>query len=192
MRGKQRNFYADNQDIMNLLNDFDSLGQFKYVEFYSRLNKETDIFYNAIDIFDKAICTPQKTERRHSFSIFEIDAKIAFSNVILVDGSGKRIALETLLSDDSIEIHFGGEVGDNTLVISDIGTVADDKAMLDHFKRFKKLIEAKSVRIGPPGQPSYLMPGAVEKAKQGWRLAQGKGFNKNSDPVLPPEQLAKL
>jgi hypothetical protein len=192
MIGKRREFYADNQDIMNLLNDFDSLGQFKYVEFYSRLNKETDIFYSAVNIFDKAICTPKNTERGHSFSIFDIDANIIFSEVTLFDGSGKRVALETLLSDDSIEIHFGGEVGDNTLIMSDIGTVADDKAVLDHFKRFKKLIEARSVRIGPPGRPSYLMPGAVQKAKQGWRLARGKALDIESDPVLPPEQLAKL
>jgi hypothetical protein len=192
MRGKERNFYADNQDIMNLLTEFDDLGKFQYVECYSEIDNDIDIFYNAVDIFDKSICTPQDPGRRHSFSIFEINANVVFREIIFEDGSGRRTVLEAWRSDDSIEIHFGGEVGDNTLVISDIGTVADDKAMLDHFKRFKKLIEARSVRIGPPGRPSYLMSGAVQKAKQGWRLAQGKGFNKNSDPVLPPEQLAAL
>jgi hypothetical protein len=192
MRGKRREFYADNQDIMNLLKEFDNLGNFKYVAHYSEINEEVDIFYNAVDIYDKSICTPLRTSSGNQFSIFEEKANVIFREINLIDGSGKRTSLQTMLSDDSIQTAFGGEVGDNVLVMGDISTVANDTAVLDHFKRFKKLIESKSVRIGLPGQPHYLMAGAVQKAKQGWRLAQGKGWNVASDPVLPPEQLAKL
>ena len=192
MHGKSREFYADNQDIMNLLKKFDTLGKFKYVGRYSEINREIDILYNAVDIYDKSICTPSRTSCGHQFSIFEKNANVKFRDIILSDDSGKRAALDTLFSDDSIETAFGGEVGDNVLVMGLISTVATDPVILGHFKRFKKLIESKCVRIGLPGRPVYLMPGAVQKAKQGWRLAQGKGWSVDSDPVLPPEQLAKL
>jgi hypothetical protein len=192
MRGKGKEFYADNQDIINLLKEFDGLGKFQYVARYSKINKNINIYYNAIEIFKKAICTPDRTEIAQNFFIFEINANIVFREITFEDGGGKKTALDTWRSDDAISIAFGGEVGDNTLIMSDIGTVADNKAVLDHFKHFKKLIEARSVRIGLPGRPSYLMPGAVQKAKQGWRLARGKALDIESDPVLPPEQLAKL
>jgi hypothetical protein len=185
-------FYADEADLTDLLREFPTLGLFKYVEIDSALNQSNLVHFDPLDVLPAAIVSPEKPIRSQSFLVMEQDREIATRAIIRRDGSGTIRVADQNNNWDSIVIAFGGDAGDRTLIMSDINTVGDTEKARELHKKFKALVWSKTKRVGPKGTPYRLMPGAIAKAKAGWRLARDKGWQPVTDAHISPEDLEKL
>lgn len=108
------------------------------------------------------------------------------------DGTGIIRVADQNNNFDSVVIGFGGDAGDDTLIISDINTAGDSEEARALYRRFQSLIWSMTRRVGRKGAPVRLMPGAAQKAKAGWRLAHGKGWSAVTDDHLSDEERASL
>jgi hypothetical protein len=77
----------------------------------------------------------------------------------------------------SIRLALGGDAGDNTLICCLIDTLAftDEARVL--FKNFSKIV--RKLSVCKPRE--YVLPGALELYKQGWRLTRGKEMASSQD-----------
>ncbi len=192
MPGLSCEFFADNADLADLVREFATLGRFKFVQSYSELNRPNRLYADPAEILTVAVVSPEKPHRDQSILIMEHDQEVLTRSIVRTDGSGTRLVADQNNNWNSIVIAFGGEAGDQTLVLSDLCTVGDTEKSRQLHKAFKALVWSKTVRVGPRGMPWRLMPGAIAKAKAGWRLARGKGFGASTDAQISPEELSSL
>lgn len=193
MPGLSCEFYADENDLAALLREFLSLGDFKYVRIDSRVNESNDVFTgDPTGLLPEAMASREKPTRRHSFLVMEREQEVYSRDIVLANGTGKITVVDQNQNPNSVVLAFGGDVGDQTLLMSDINTVGDTDMARELHKRFKKLVVSRAKRVGAKGKPFQLMPGAVAKAKLGWRLARGKGWHRSTDDVVPAQQFATL
>ena len=192
MPGKSCYFYADERDLSELLKEFRELGDYKYVQIRSPLNESNLVLSDPVELLPFAKVTPENPTRAHSFLVVEKDQEIFEREITLKDGSGVRKIADQNNNFDSIVLAFGGDAGDQTLIMSDINTVGDTATAVEMHKKFRKLVTAKTKKVGGKGSPHLLMPGAVEKLKAGWRLASGKEWSRETDPQILPEEIAAL
>jgi hypothetical protein len=185
-------FFADNADLADLVREFATLGRFKFVQISSELNRPNRLYAEPAEILAAALVSPEKPHRRQSILIMDHDQDVLTRAIVRTDGSGTLRVADQNNNWNSIVIVFGGEAGDQTLVLSDICTVGDTEKSRQLHKGFKALIWSKTVRVGPRGTPWRLMPGAIAKAKAGWRLTPDKGFVRDLDAKISPEELAAL
>jgi hypothetical protein len=155
----------------------------------SDLNRPNQIFLDPMAIFARAKVSCDNPTRTHSYLVMEPDQEVVSEEIVLSDGSGTIMRADQNNNWDSIVIAFGGDAGDRTLIMSDINTVGDTEKARELHKKFKALVWSKTKRVGPKGTPYRLMPGAMSKAKAGWRLARGKGWARITDAHISPEDL---
>lgn len=191
MAQKNCNFYADQDDLLNLLEAFSELGEYKYTQTRSDLNEANYTAVNPVDILSYAISTVDEPERCYSFLVTHIGEEVTKTRIELRDGSGVRSLVGQFENPNSIALAFGGNIGDCTLIMSDIGTLGDTKKSVELHKQFKKLVTSMTKNVGVKGTPVRLMPGAMEKVKAGWRLAHGKDWSCKTDPQISAEVIAK-
>lgn len=192
MSGRSCYFYADNEDLMSLLEAFKELDDYKYVQMSSELNAPNIVYSDPIECFSSAIATPALPEKSQSFLIVERDQEVFTREIKRSDGSGILSIADQNNNFDSIVLAFGGDAGDQTLVVSDINTVGDTNKSIEMHEIFKKLAISKTKKVGAKGSPHRLMPGAIEKLKAGWRLAMGKGWSRDTDPEILAEEIVAL
>lgn len=192
MSGRSCYFYADEGDLANLLNAFRELGNCKYVQIRSGLNEPNLVFSDPRELLSLAKATPSNPTRCHSFLVLENGQEIFDREIALKDGSGVRKIADQNQNWNSIVLALGGEVGDKTLIMSDINTVGDTELAVEMHNKFKKVVISETKKVGAKGTPYRLMPGAIEKLKAGWRLASGMGWSRSTDANIPPVEIAKL
>lgn len=192
MKGLRAEFYADNRDIQRLLEQFTEIGEYRYIEQLSALNEALCEYSNPTDLYQRTIFFENRPNDRKIHYIFDIDAQLSITNIIMNDGSGAKQSLNQLDNPDSICLNFGGEVGDNTIAMSDISTIGDTGRAREMHKSFKKLIMKNTKRVGSKGAPYRLMPSAVTKLKGGWRLAREKSQPRMMDPKISAEEILNL
>ena len=192
MPGLRAEFYADDEDIRTLLVRFRELGDLKYVEQLSSANAELQQFTDPLDLFGCANLRPEAPNVRRLFTVLDGDAELSVREVEMADGSGLKKSISQYMNPDSVVLSFGGEVGDGTIVMSDITTIGDTVRAREMHKAFKKLITESTQRVGSKGALYRLMPGAVAKLKGGWRLAREKRQPENMDPKISAEEIAAL
>lgn len=193
MTGRNCYFYADEGDLSDLLEAFREIGDYKYVQITSGLNEPNLIFSDPVELLPLAKVTPARPTRAHSFLVLEKDQEIYERKIALQNGSGVRKIADQNNNFDSIVLAFGGDAGDQTLIMSDINTVGDTDKAIEMHQKFKKLVISKTKKVGSKGKPHRLMPGAVEKLKSGWRLASGsKSWSRDTDANIPPEDIFAL
>ena len=186
-------FYADEADLAELLRASSRIGRLKFLQIYSRPDQPNDVFVeDAVSILPGAVVSPQAPDRRHSFLVMYADQEVFSRRIELKDGSGKISIVDQNQNWIAVTIAFGGDAGDQTLIMSDINTTADTDQAVELHKKFKKLVKSMTARVGPKGRPCLLMPGAAAKAGAGWRLARGKGWSRSTDPAISAADLAKL
>ncbi len=190
LTGLSCEFYADNEDLADIVRDFSALGRFKYVQQRSALNRHNQIYINPADILPAALVAPERPTRYQSFLIMDEQQEVFARDVVLADGTGKLFRVDQNSNWDSVVIAFGGDAGDRTLIMSDISTVGDTEKARQMHKKFKKLVWSKTVRVGPRGTPYRLMRGALSKAKAGWRLARDKAWALDTDAQISSAELA--
>lgn len=193
MPGRSCYFYADESDLLALLEAFKEFDSYKYVQIKSDLNKPNLIFTNPIELLRLAMVTPENPIRTHSFLVVENKQEIFSRDIKLEDGSGIRKIADQNNNFDSIVLAFGGDAGNQTILMSDINTVGDTDKAAEMHKKFKKLVMSKTKRVGTKGVPYYLMPGASEKLKSGWHLTQNRVWKPGVDEIsLSDEEIAAL
>lgn len=191
MSGASCYFFADESDLLELLDSFFALSKYKYVQMRSGVNEENCVPTNAKELLLLSKVSSEKPTRVQSFLVVESDQEVFFREIVLIDGGIRRIADQNN-NFDSIVLAFGGDAGDQTLIMSDISTVGDTKKALEIHKNFRKLVESKAVKSGNRGSRYFLMPGAVKKLKSGWRLAGGKEWSRETDPKFSPKEIDSL
>lgn len=192
MPGLRAEFYADDEDIRTVLARFRELGGLKYVEQLSSLSAEPQQFTDPLDLFGRVNLAPEAPNSRRLFTVLDRDAKLSFREIEMAGGSGVKKSVSQYMNPDSVVLSFGGEVGDRTIVMSDITTIGDTERAREMHKAFKKLIAENTLRVGSKGTSYRLMPGSIAKLKDGWRLAREKRQPKSMDPKISAEEIAAL
>lgn len=193
MRGRSSYFYADHRDLMCLLESFQALKGYKYVEIRSELNHPTKIYNTPSKILHKAMVTPDKPIRTHSFLIMEKEEKVNSKDILLADGNGIIKRADQNNNFNSAVIAFGGNAGHQTILMSDVNTVGDTEKSIEIYKEFRKIILANTTRVGVKGKPYRLMSGALEKLKSDWHLTQNKVWSPGVEEIkLSKMEFAKL
>jgi len=188
MPGRSCYFYADKSDLKELLDAFRMLDGFKYVQMRSEPNKPTNIYDDAALIIKDAMAAPGNPYRSHSFLVMECNEEIHKREIHRSDGSGILIVSDQNNNWNSIVLAFGGNVGNDSILMSDINTIGDT-----YKKKFKKLVLSKTIRVGKKGQPYHLMPGALKKLKAGWHLTQNRAWAPGVEEIkLSKDEFAKL
>lgn len=192
MPGRKCEFFADEADLLNLLQAFKELQGYKYVQMRSDLNKENLLFYNPIELLPFATVSADNPVRGTTFLVLENNQEIYAGDIKMRDGSGIKKMAGQARNPNSITLAFGGDAGDKTLIMSDIATTGDTDIAVEMHKLFKKIVTSKTKRVGAKGRPYRLMPGAIAKLVDGWRLTSGKGWSRNMDLRLPEEDWEKI
>ena len=192
MPGRSCEFFADERDLLTLLEAFKELGNYKYIQLRSELNKENLIFDDPVELLPFAVVSVDAPVRVTSFLVLENTQEVFSGEIKMRDDSGIKKIAGQARNPNSITFAFGGDAGDNTLIMSDIATIGDTDKAIEIHKHFKKVVMSKTKRLGTKGRPYRLMSGAIEKLKSGWRLTSGKGWARNMDLNLPVEEWAKL
>lgn len=188
MPGRSYEFFADEIDLLTLLEAFKDLGNYKYVQMRSELNKENLIFDDPVELLPFAVVSADAPVRVTSFLVLENTQEVFSGDIKMKDNSGIKKIAGQARNPNSITFAFGGDAGDNTLIMSDVATIGDTDKALEMHKRFKKVLITKTKRLGTKGRPYRLMSGAIGKLKSGWRLTSGKGWARNMDLNLPAEE----
>jgi hypothetical protein len=128
---------------------------------------------------------PGMTGSVPSLLAVDIETKIRFHKIQLSDGSGFFSRAEHILNPDSVILAIGGDLDGDTLIMSDINTMAYTKRAIEIHNSFKKLVFAKTEKFGEKGSMYRLMPGAVSKLKMGWRFTADKRWSKEIDARIP-------
>ncbi len=177
---------------MDLLENFRHLGEYKYIQIRSELNEPNLIFMDSVEVLPLAKVAHENPTRAQSFLVVERDQEIFLREIALRDGSGVRKIADQNNNFDSIVLAFGGDTGDQTLIMSDINTAGDTDKALEIHKKIKRVVISKTKRVGTKGNSHHLMPGAIKKLKAGWRLASNKGWSCDTDANIPPAEVAAL
>ncbi|WP_308367966.1 MULTISPECIES: hypothetical protein [unclassified Microbulbifer] len=192
MPGQSCYFFADEGDLLDLLEAFGQLGDHKYVQIRSGLNEPNLIFTDPAQVLPLARVISENPTRAQSFLVIKMGQETFQREIALRDGSGIRKIADQNNNFDSIVLAFGGDAGDQTLIMSEINTVGDTHRALEMYKKFKKVVISKTKKIGVKGNPHRLMPGAIKMLKAGWRLASSKGWSRDTDANIPPDEVAAL
>jgi hypothetical protein len=193
LSGRSCEFYADEEDLLNLLARFRMLGDLKFVQIHSVPDRENEVLRDdPARLLSMARVTPEEPIRTNSFMVMEADQEVFSRQIVLKDGRGTISLVDQNQNLDAVVIALGGDAGDRTLIMSDINTTAETEKAKELHQKFKKLVVSQAKRVGFGKGSVLLMPGACRKARQGWRLARGKGWNVSTDPKITKEDLEKL
>lgn len=179
MQGSEIYFYADADDLKALLGGFQGLGLFRYTKSNGIRNAELLQTINAQEILDSVYIRPDSSD---FFLISDFDVPVRVQEVALLDGSGFSRFAEQSLNPDSAMLKVGAQLQPTMITVSCLNTLGETPRAKEIFKIFKKAITREAVYI----RLYYVLPGAMDKLKAGWRLAQGAGFPKDSD-LQPPD-----
>ncbi len=192
MSSLRANFFADDSDISDLFSSLKSLGEFRYVESQSATNEALSEHLDPMAAKEDFFGSKFIGSKRKAFFVLDKNCQVEKRKIKLTDGTGIKEKMDQYSNPDSIGLSFGGEFSNNMIVMSSVGTIGDTERSREMFTLFRKLMMSKTVRVGEKGRPYHLMPGVINKLKQGWRLScHGNGFS-ISDPIISPDDLVGL
>tara|TARA_Y100001933_G_scaffold138897_1_gene137745 strand:- start:910 stop:1455 length:546 start_codon:yes stop_codon:yes gene_type:complete len=170
-------FFTDRADTLRLLEALRTLGEFRYTAISSPVNAELAQYRDPVALLSIGTVTPQAPNRGAGFMVTEIEVPIITRRIAMADGSGFKLTLDQTSNPDSIRIALGGEVGDETIVSGIIDTQGATERSRRLHALFRKAIVKQSERVSG----RFVMPGAMRKLNEGWRLTAGKGFHPDLD-----------
>jgi hypothetical protein len=181
MAGLRTEFFADREDLKQLLECFRSLGEFRYTALTGTVNAELAEYRDPVELMNVGMVTPAAPGRGAGYMITDVSVPVTTRQIKMADGSGFKLTLDQSSNPDAVRIALGGEAGDQTLISSIVDTQGDtDRARATH-ALFRKAVTKASKRVSS----RFVMPGAMEKFEQGWRLTAGKGFHPGLDLKKP-------
>ena len=115
-----------------------------------------------------------------TFVLTTAGVEIVTKNIKMADGSGIKIATDQLFNPDAVFLRLGGELPAMKVIIANsLSTTGETALAKDTFKRLKKLVVSRSVRV----RESYVMPNALEKLRVGWRLTPCPAYSRSEDVI---------
>jgi hypothetical protein len=174
MSGYSIEFFADQSDLIKYFNISDKTGDFVYTARLSKVGERNIQLISALSLMDYLV-TYEKPIQANVFLITLPSTVISEREIKMKDGSGIKIAIDQNNNFDANQILLGGEAGPSTVVTTTLRTTGETEAAVDLFKVFKKNVVKNSKKIGAN---YYVMPGAMEKLKDGWRLTAGITYSK--------------
>lgn len=174
MRGSEVRFYADIDDMVQLLKSFNESGPFNYTATLSELGAPLMFFDNSGTLM--RYLRTDHPQPSNVFLITEKDVHVNTQSITMQDGSGVKTKADQPLNPDAVVIKLGGQLED-ILVATSINTTAESQKAKRTFRVLKGIVIAKALYA----DGFYILPGAREKLKSGWRLTPDPGFSHTED-----------
>lgn len=174
-------FYADRDDMLMLLKAFRVLGKFKYTLGHGELNSGIVTHADPVEILDVGAVNSENPHRRFGYVITEEGTPVIGIAIAMSDGSGSKHIVDQVQNPDSVRLALGGNAGDRTLISSLLVTTGETKSAKKIYKLFAKVVKG----AGRPIAGMYVLPNAMAKLQDGWRLTGGKTFAPELDLLLP-------
>lgn len=181
MRGSDVSFYADREELLGLLKDFNGIGALAYTETLSKVNTPLLRLEDATQMM--AFLRSRPVEHTKLFLAHDQTLKLTVQESVQTDGSGIKLSVWSY-NFDSVVIRLGGQLdAERILVATSINTTGESERSRQLFAQFKKLVRKKARRV----ERFYLLPGAWAKLCDGWRLTPEPQYSPNEDLRRPPE-----
>lgn len=177
MRGSEVRFYADLADMGEVLEAFENSGAFVYTATLSEVGTPLTSFSDP-----KNLMRFLRTDHPQPSNMFVITPEgtdVHTQSIKMRDGSGMKTKADQLLNPDAVLIKLGGQLRE-VLVATSINTTADTSKAKQTFKLLKGHVVANARHMGG----FYVLPGALKKLENGWRLTPDPGFSRTEDLKL--------
>lgn len=181
MGGRSFKFFADNDDLEELITAMRNIEGLTYVEVQSRLNQDNRVSDDALDVLEYALPTNDSPRRRPRCLVVPLKEELVRRPIELADGSGQITVIDQGFNWNSVALALGGEVRPKIVIQSDINTVGDTPTALSIHSQIKNLAKSMCENVGEKGQPVWIMNGAREKGQSDWRLVDQIDQSKADD-----------
>lgn len=180
-RGRRITFYADRDDLSVLFERFLALGRMTYTLKIWDEGQPVPTVSNPLDIPDYGIVPPPFPSMfSRAYLIVDASESISPRRIVLLAG-GARYELDNGTNPSSVRLCLGGDAGDRTLIASQIDTLGFTERAQEMQAAFAKVIRKHGKKVGI----CYVLPGAMAKFKDGWRLTHDKGYARSQDLIMP-------
>ena len=181
MRGSDVSFYADREEMLGLLEDFNGIGTLAYTETLSTVNMPLLRLEDATQMMEFLRSRPLGHTKL--FLAHDQNLALTVEESVQTDGSGTKLSVWSY-NFDSVVIRLGGQIyGQRILVATSINTTGESERSRQLFAQFKKRVRKKARRVGR----FYVLPGALDKLCSGWRLTPEPQYSPSEDLRPPPE-----
>ena len=184
-RGKRVTFYADRVDLEILSDELDNAGSFSYFLTYWDEDQGPSVCSRLIDVG-----VPHTLHKMHS-SICSLACLVVEEGTEVVgrcfdlDAGGRRRTADNITHPDSVRFCIGGISTDRTIIASQLDTLGHTDKSREIFSLFSNII----VKMGFKIASDVIMPGTLQKLRQGWRLTHGLDFPRGADIKLPSKMV---
>jgi hypothetical protein len=166
-------FFALKEDILPVLEDFDSMGSWKYVPtgFVDSLEYQT--FGEGAGIPNLGVATRESAVGCESYLVCASDMPVNLRKISPVDG-GIRYAIDQLINPDTITLTPAGIWNDEIVLHGRVGTASRSESSRLLMRRFRSALKKHFVKV----KAFYVGPRALVLLKEGKRLtiaAQSSG-----------------
>jgi hypothetical protein len=176
-RGTRVTFYADREDLTLLFEKFFALGEFTYTLDYWDEGQKIPTVTNPLDIPDYGELT-EKVRSICSRAFLVIDASdVLMPRRYSLNSGGSRYTIDNGTNPSSVRLCLGGDAGDRTLIASQIDTLGWTDRAREMQSAFSRIVRKSGVKLGI----CHVLPGAMAKFKDGWRLTYGKEYAPSQD-----------
>jgi hypothetical protein len=180
-KGIRVTFYADRADLAALFEKFYRFGKFTYTPLYWDEGQAPPTVENPADIPSFGKLSPQ-TDSLCSLSYLVIDATDELRpQRFLLNSGGARFNIDHGTNPSSVRLCLGGDAGDRTLIASQVETLGLSERALEMQAAFSGIVRKSGLRVGS----NVVLPGAMSKLQEGWRLTHGKSYSPSLDLKLP-------
>ena len=167
MRGSTLVFHGDEEDLLSLFVDWFGDGSLTVIENMGRLNAELERGSDVAFVMGRLLKPGDISAA--PMAIAPAGRAIALRTVVMADGSGTKLALD-FTNRFMVGVEFGGQTGSSVLQPTILKTSGDDDEAKALFQRLKTTVTRRATRI----RDCWVLPGAYDKLKQGWRLPGGQ------------------
>jgi hypothetical protein len=181
VRGRRITFYADKADLTKLFADFVRLGEFSYTLNYWDEGQPIPTVGDPADIPDYGVLSrPLPSICDLAYLVIDASDALRPERYTLKAG-GARFTVDNSTNPSSVMLCLGGDAGDRTLIASQIDTLGLTERARQMHAAFSRIVRKRSTKVGI----CYVLPEAMSKFKDGWRLTYGKGYAPSQDLKLP-------
>ena len=184
MRGSDVSFYADREEMLGLLEDFNGIGTLIYTEKLSKVNTPLVRLADATQLIGFLRSRVVQFGYPKLFLAHDQNLALTVEESVQADGSGTKLSIRQWCNPDSVVIRLGGQIyGQRILVATSINTTGESERSRQLFAQFKKLVRKRARQVGR----FHVLPGAFDKLCSGWRLTPEPQYSPSEDLQPPPE-----
>lgn len=183
-KGIRITFYAHRDDLTTLFEEFSKIGAFKYTPTYWDEGLPTPTVTSPSDIPDYGVLSSRNDSICSRAYLVIDESEVLKPKRYTLKAGGERLTVDNSTNPSSVRLCLGGDAGAHTLIASQIDTLGLTKRAQEMQAAFSRVVRKCGVKIGI----CYVLPGAMAKFKEGWRLTYGKGYAPSQDLKMPTWQ----